>query len=389
MFSETNVKRQECGEIQGQCVKIAPTSSTETQTTAIATATQDAQTTPPSSSATAQPTEKPPQPGVLDRIKNFFKPSVIIIFAASGGGAILLLAIITCFCYRKRKQGRLLLAAYENPNRDAYQSVILSNGKPAFGDSSSASAAKDRASGGHDHLPSAANPAPPPERSPQPQYFDLYPPDSPAFQMTEQKPVGPLDRYDAGGNHGGEAAGPALPVYHPADRQQQQRQQEQYYHHEDERQQQQEYHQYHDGYGAPGVAVGGPGGDIHTSSPGDYAAGHIYTDYAAPQRPEDVYTGHHQQHHHHHHHQNNDQYHLQQAQTYPDPYLAPHQQQQQQQQYLPDGWVQQHYRQATPPQHAYAAAPAPAQSPPRPQRGPDVYLPAELAGHRQGMPHAV
>lgn len=325
---------------------------------------------------------------MLEKIKKFFTPNTIIIFAASGGSAILLLAAISCFCYRKRKQGRLLLAAYENPNRDAYRSVILSNGKPAFGDSSSGSSvsgsggvARDRDGGDNPLLPSAAKPAAPSERSPQPQYFDLYSPDSPAFQMTEQTPVGPLERH---GNDRGSEAAAAMPEYHLADRQQQQ--QEQYYHQEDGWQQQQQhqqqgYYQYHDGYGAPGVAVGGPGGDTHASSPEDYAAGHIYTDYAAPQRPEDAYTGHH----HHHHH--NDQYHQQQVQTYPDPYLA---QQQQQQQHIPDGWVPQHYRQATPPQHAYAAAPPPAQSPPRPRRGPDVYLPAELAGPHPGMmPHAV
>jgi len=57
------------------------------------------------------------------------RPPITIIAIAAGGGALVVIALVSYFCYRKRKQGRLILAAYENPKRKPYESVVLGSGE--------------------------------------------------------------------------------------------------------------------------------------------------------------------------------------------------------------------------------------------------------------------
>jgi hypothetical protein len=181
--------------------------------------------------------------------------------------------------------------------------------------------------------------------------------------MTAQTPAGPLEHSSGGG---GDASG----YYFPQEQQQQYQQPQQQYqpYQQYQQPQPQQYQQpqqrqthypdmrHHDvnynGYGA-GIE------NHYGSSPGDsYAAGDIYSAYAAPHPAEEIYT-------------------------YPVQEYPPRQ-------YIPpepasSSWSSQHYRQLTPSHQAHTTQ---QESPPRPQRGPDVYLPVALREHH-GMSRAI
>ncbi|KAF8542082.1 hypothetical protein BDD12DRAFT_826680 [Trichophaea hybrida] len=109
------------------------------------------------------------------------------------------------------------------------------------------------------------------------------------------------------------------------------------------------------------VNYNGYGGAIENhygSSLGEsYAAGDIYSAYAAPHPPK-IYKH--------------------PVQEYPPRQYIPAEP-------VPSSWSPQHYRQLTP---SHQMHPIQQESPPRPPRGPDVYLPAALRDHN-GMPHAI
>ncbi|CCX34131.1 hypothetical protein FPQ18DRAFT_53524 [Pyronema domesticum] len=153
-----------------------------------------------------------------EKIKAFFTPNVIIIIASSVGGAVIIIGALCFCCYRKRKQGRMLLAAYENPDRDPYAPIVV-GGKSYGGGKRPVS--ETREVDFSPSVPPNAHTAPLSDRSPQAQYYDLYSPDSPAFQMTPQQPMSPLDNGDAYNNYQpgpygaavGQAYGAASPGY--------------------------------------------------------------------------------------------------------------------------------------------------------------------------------
>ncbi|KAI5819706.1 hypothetical protein BZA77DRAFT_303322 [Pyronema omphalodes] len=221
-----------------------------------------------------------------EKVKAFFTPNVIIIVACSVGGAVILISALCFCCYRKRKQGRMLLAAYENPDRDPYAPIVV-GGKSYGGGKRPVS--ETREVDFSPSVPPSARAAPLSDRSPQAQYYDLYSPDSPAFQMTPQQPMSPLDSGDAYNNN-----------YQP---------------------------------GPYGAAVGQAYG---AASPG-------YKQYQRPQR------------------------HVQEP--------------------VPAAFVPTHTRQLTP-TGTGSMSPVSPDSPPRPQRGPDVYVPEQLRGAQHNN-HAI
>jgi len=168
----------------------SPTSHIRAYSTAAASeSTQETSTAP---SATAAASDNDTSGTAVPHLKT----PTIIGLAVGGAAAFVIVAYIAFCCYRKRKRGRLLLAAYENPERKPYESVIVP--KKATPHPNRFTFTPPQHEAPEREIAEVTLP-PPSSRvhrqsalSPQQKYFDLYSPDSPAFQMTPQTPMGPL-----------------------------------------------------------------------------------------------------------------------------------------------------------------------------------------------------
>lgn len=249
-------------------------------------------------------------------VQKWFTTQRIIIVSAVGGAALIIISIIWVLCHRERKQGRLLLAAYENPERKPYETITITPPSGKKGGISSEALAVEKLP------PPSANPAPqaPSPLSPQPQYFDLYSPDSPAFQMTAQTPAGPLDNNNKGGIISGsyfpQTPQPQYTNQYPADQQHQYEPQQhdshqQYEFHQRYESQQYQYpgpqspygeamedaqynyvEQHYVEYDVYGKEIGyaSSNGNPVEHSPDDIYSSYASTPYEPPRAPENVYA---------------------------------------------------------------------------------------------------
>ncbi|KAA8909213.1 hypothetical protein FN846DRAFT_630903 [Sphaerosporella brunnea] len=331
----------ECGSIKDQCfdrgTNTASSTISSTPTTSITSAAAASGTIESSAAASTQP-----QP--LTKVESFFSTKVIIIFSVCGGTILLLIGLVSCFCYHRRKQGQLALQAYDDPERKPYQSIVF---EPRMAPP----------------LPRATSPQPlnsyvqQPEIipapcaasathlrnpfSPQANYFDLYSPDSPAFQMVSPSEAGPLEQ-------GG--------FYYPSG---------EYHYSQNQELQESEKTELHLSYPYPPL-VGYPDQEDDRKSDagsGIYAASDIYAAYEPQSHTETEPLSPTQEN---------------PAELPPKAQTPQRGSRYSQHQQLPvrQSWPR-HRRTLTPPQQQFLSL-KPA-SPPRPPRGPDVYLPDELS----------
>ncbi|KAI5780494.1 hypothetical protein EDC01DRAFT_275546 [Geopyxis carbonaria] len=125
-----------CGKLKNQCFddavvvtasasNVVTVKSTSTAAMATPTAAQSSQTASATTTTTATPTPSSSKNEVGEKMKKFFTPTMIAIVAASVVGGIILIAAISFCCWRKRKHGRALRAAYEDPDRVPYTNPVL------------------------------------------------------------------------------------------------------------------------------------------------------------------------------------------------------------------------------------------------------------------------
>ncbi|KAI5855680.1 hypothetical protein BZA05DRAFT_471699 [Tricharina praecox] len=133
----------QCGTVRNSCIdKASPTglltaSNTVADTKSINTSSPSPSISSgayPSSlaSGTANPTATASTAAATLGQDKSAKPPIIIIAIAASAGSLLIITLVSYFCYRKRKQGRQMLAAYEDPKRKPYGSVILGSGEKAL-----------------------------------------------------------------------------------------------------------------------------------------------------------------------------------------------------------------------------------------------------------------